>query len=218
MSEPRTDAIARGSSRDTPKATDVKVRGDEPSTQRRVRKGFSSPGQVAQDWLTPKASDGRAKGTTAGDLLTNQVRAEWPTPRASENEQRTAKHQPSTERGHGKTLAASVLTERPTPSATPYGTSNNGNPHDSRTEYATKGKPSLERMATEWPTATATDANASGQRHAAKAHPGTSLTDAINGDFGRQAQASRSTSGSRRARLNPRWVAALMGFPIDWFD
>lgn len=35
----------------------------------------------------------------------------------------------------------------PTPNATPYGTGNNGNPHDHRTEYATKGKPSLWTMA-----------------------------------------------------------------------
>ena len=35
----------------------------------------------------------------------------------------------------------------PTPNATPYGTGNNGNPHDYRTEYATKGKPSLWTMA-----------------------------------------------------------------------
>src|SRR5262245_21910240 len=34
----------------------------------------------------------------------------------------------------------------PTPSATPYGTTNNGCPQDGRAEYATKGTPSLETM------------------------------------------------------------------------
>lgn len=44
----------------------------------------------------------------------------------------------------------------PTPTATPYGTSNNGCPGDGREEFATKGKPSLETMAAMvWPTPTA---------------------------------------------------------------
>lgn len=30
--------------------------------------------------------------------------------------------------------------------------------------------------------------------------------------------ASSSTTGSRPVVLNPRWVAALMGFPVDWLD
>lgn len=40
----------------------------------------------------------------------------------------------------------------PTPTATSYGSSNNGCPGDGREEYATKGKPSLEGMANQWPT------------------------------------------------------------------
>ena len=69
--------------------------------------------------------------------------------------------------------------EWPTPTATPYGSSNNGCPGDGRAEYATKGKPSLDAMAL-WPTATAGDAKASGSRTTASsnAHPGISLTDA----------------------------------------
>jgi hypothetical protein len=35
----------------------------------------------------------------------------------------------------------------PTPTRSSYGSSNNGNPHDHRAEYATKGKPSLWTMA-----------------------------------------------------------------------
>lgn len=70
--------------------------------------------------------------------------------------------------------------EWPTPTATPYGSSNNGCPGDGREEYATKGKPSLERLAM-WPTATAQDSERSGSRTTAdsNAHPGISLTDAV---------------------------------------
>ena len=57
-------------------------------------------------------------------------------------------------RGEPK-LSAQVLL--PTPSASSYGTSNNGCPGDGRKEYRTKGKPSLETMARKnlWPTPTA---------------------------------------------------------------
>lgn len=50
-------------------------------------------------------------------------------------------------------LAASVAMF-PTPTATPYGTRNNGCPGDGREEYATKGAPSLDTMARRgmWPT------------------------------------------------------------------
>ncbi len=75
--------------------------------------------------------------------------------------------------------------EWPTPTVTAYGSSNNGCPGDGRTEFATKGKPSLQAMAVRlWPTATATatagDCKASGSRTTAdsKAHAGISLTDA----------------------------------------
>jgi hypothetical protein len=31
-------------------------------------------------------------------------------------------------------------------------------------------------------------------------------------------QVKRSIPGKSRARLNPRWVAQLMGLPADWLD
>ncbi len=72
--------------------------------------------------------------------------------------------------------------EYPTPSATPFGSSNNGSPHDGRREeYATKGNPSLQTWASSmWPTATQGDSKMSGSRVGnadTKAHAGTSLTD-----------------------------------------
>lgn len=35
---------------------------------------------------------------------------------------------------------------------------------------------------------------------------------------GQHDQANPNTRGRSRARLNPRWVAQLMGFPADWLD
>lgn len=87
-----------------------------------------------------------------------------------------------------------------------------------------------------WPTATASDANGSGSRNTAtsKAHPGTSLTDAVRGDGGTGRWPTPCASdhhgsyrpGQRRGqlgdavqchgRLNPDWVEALMGFPPGW--
>ncbi len=76
----------------------------------------------------------------------------------------------------------------PTPTRAQYGTANNGNPHDGRTEYRTKGKPSLSTMARTglWPTPTAGDAEASGSRNtpSSSAKPGLSLTDAVRADGG----------------------------------
>jgi hypothetical protein len=53
-------------------------------------------------------SERRTAATASGSS------GDWATPRSSENEQRTRKHQPSVQDGHGKMLAAQVL-EWPTP-------------------------------------------------------------------------------------------------------
>lgn len=69
-----------------------------------------------------------------------------------------------------------------------------------------------------WPTPTSSDANQSGaagySTHNGR-HAGTTLTDATVGPRGPE---SRSTAGRNRGRLNPRWVAQLMGFPDGWLD
>lgn len=100
---------------------------------------------------------------------------------------------------------------------------------------------SLTSYARLMPTPTASDANSSGSRNttSSKAHPGLSLTDWARGDGGTgrllptpQAQDFRNcadySSGSRghspqlrhlgSGRLNPRFVAWMMGFPETWFD
>ncbi|MFS8071316.1 MAG: hypothetical protein ACMG6S_33520 [Byssovorax sp.] len=102
----------------------------------------------------------------------------------------------------------------PTPTASSYGSSNNGCPGDGREEYATKGRPSLQRMVVElppWPTPTREDSHASGVAGnwtpESGRHAGTTLTDAA------VREGRRSSAG---LMLNPRWIEALMGFPMGW--
>jgi hypothetical protein len=93
----------------------------------------------------------------------------------------------------------------PTPSASSYGTTNNGKRGDGST-YATAGKPSLETMARRgtWPTPTAGDAKSSGSRNTStsQAHFGVSLTDAIRGDQG-SGRIRGEQKLSARAKLIP---------------
>ena len=131
----------------------------------------------------------------------------------------------------------------PTPTASHYGTRNNGKRGDGST-FKTAGAPSLQTMAKKgtwptpnsrdwkdtgvsqgnrkspnlgtmvnrWPTPTAGDSKSSGRRNInpqSKAHPGTSLTDAVNG----------GPTTQRTGKLNPSWVEFyLMGWPLDWTE
>lgn len=134
---------------------------------------------------------------------------DWPTPRASENEQRTRKEQPSVARGHGKILAAEVLKDWPTPTAEPYGTNQGGS-----SGRVGPIRPSLETLAT-WPTPTVTDANGHGYQRDRRGYVMMCLPGAVGG-AGLPGQVSPNMIGNRRARLNPRWVETLMGFPVGW--
>ena len=95
-----------------------------------------------------------------------------------------------------------------------------------------------------WPTTTEGDSRSSGSRNTpdSKAHPGTSLTDAVRGDEGKGrvkpelfASPTSSTGGADKASnrsarvsggaklveqvgaaLNPRWEEALMGLKLGW--
>jgi hypothetical protein len=132
----------------------------------------------------------------------------------------------------------------PTPTATSYGSTNNGKRGDGTT-YKTAGTPSLETMARKnlWPTPTAGDAKSSGSRNteSSSAHFGLSLTDAVRQDGGQgrliptpsaNDWKGSSKPGQRRRQLtdpamgvipqggggdlNPTFCEWLMGFPLAW--
>ncbi len=141
----------------------------------------------------------------------------YPTPLARDSEQGVSE-------GRNSPSMVEVAALFPTPTATRYGTSNNGDPHDGREEYATKGKPSLDSLAAQWATAVVSDAASAG-RHTTETgvmHPGTSLTDALRAWSTHLAPATwRDGSATlppagRRPVLSPRFVEALMGFPRGW--
>jgi hypothetical protein len=123
----------------------------------------------------------------------------------------------------------------PTPSANRYRSSNNGNPHDYRTEYATKGKPSLWTMTSRWPTPNQRDYKDSatqGRRRSPnlgtqvlsrarwptpnardwKGPPGAGCPSR----GGRQASLPTQIGSANGMALNPQFVEALMGLPIGW--
>jgi hypothetical protein len=89
----------------------------------------------------------------------------------------------------------------PTPTASTYGSTNNGDPHDGRGAYRTKGKPSLATMAKRglWPTPLASEGNGGGVR-----------------TWRRPKKTGRRLRDMVAGRLNPMWVAWLMGFPPNW--
>jgi len=85
----------------------------------------------------------------------------------------------------------------PTLTATSYGSTNNGSPHDGRAEYATKGTPSLETMARSGllPTLVARDSKGIGPTHS---KGGQDLPQVLGG------------------HLSPEFCEWLMGFPLGW--
>lgn len=124
----------------------------------------------------------------------------WPTATAQDvaaSGSRVGNPQTKAHPGTSLTDAAVRQAHWPTPSATSHGTSNNGCPRDGRTEYATRGKASLETLARrEWGTPTSHD-----RTHTPRAvHHGKQLANDVG------------------AQLNPDWVEVLMGFPEGWTD
>lgn len=122
-----------------------------------------APG-LSPSWPTPTAQDSENAGGLGSIERGNrgfslyQAARHWPTPTVCGNHNR-AGASPSS--GDGLSTAAKMW---PTPTAAEYGSSNNGNPGDTRTEYATKGRPSLSTMAKtdSWPTPKAADGRAKG--------------------------------------------------------
>ncbi len=157
-----------------------------------------------------------------------------PTPLAS-NADKPRRSPASIAKGGGARLLDVLL---PTPTATEYGSNQGGG--------AGRVGPvrySLQSMAQKnlIPTPTASDANGAGSRNteSSKAHPGLSLMDWARGDGGTgrllptpsasddrtcadYSDGSRGHSPQLRhlgsGRLNPRFVAWMMGFPPGWLD
>ena len=95
----------------------------------------------------------------------------------------------------------------PTPTATPYGTSQNGQRADG-SKYKQAGKLSLESMArhNRWPTPTVSDYKGSGPTYIRK--------DGKDRRRDRLDYAVEQKSGT----LNPQFVEWLMGLPIGWTE
>lgn len=158
-------------------------------------------------WPTATATDAKASGSRAGTplasasakahpgtSLTDAVLGYWITP--TRRDYKDSSGMSLLPRADGasridllpRQVFALERGEWPTPTATRYGTSNNGDPGDGREQYRMKGKPSLEGLAR------------------------------ISEEIGRPAPENSSTDGKRRGSLNARWVQQLMGFPDGWTD
>jgi len=166
-----------------------------------VRRGPASLGPMAKGWASPCAGDSkkgadpspRSDGPWPRSELPTQAAA-WATPVASPRANRTHKEAPSVAAGsHGAHLSTQAVLF-PTPAATRYGSSQNGiNGRGGENERPSAGTPSLHTAA------------------AQGALP--SLRDPTTSTGG-----ERTCKHGRKLslRLNPAFVAALMGFPIDW--
>lgn len=95
------------------------------------------------------------------------------------------------------TSAAECSCLLPTPSASRYGTSNNGDPGDDRAGYRLKGKASLWTMARQ----------------------GLLPTPTVCGNYNRKGASANSGDGLATAvggKLSPQFVEWMMGLPDDW--
>lgn len=177
--------------------------------------------------VTVTGNDNRAGlSLTSGDGLATAVREPWPTPMSADS----ARGSDTFARGN-LTLTGAAR-QWPTPTASEYGSSNNGNPHDGRGSYATKGKPSLAAEARQWATPTARDDTRGAWKGESPPKRGRPLTEQVAIAWGTPT-ASMGHKGTRskiaekqRGRLdeqiagslNPEWVEMLMGFPRGWTD
>ena len=155
-------------------------------------------------WATPGASMGgtRQPDGKRGARLQEQVERPdiWPTPTSTDA--KNSRRHGYMVKGHAGTTLLDAGGENPhqaqypTPSATTYGSSGNGDGGNK----ASRGRPSLETMAKKdlWPTPVA------GDSHIAGPNQNTST-------LGRQ---MRREEGS--GQLNPTWVEWLMGYPQHW--
>jgi hypothetical protein len=242
--ELRTSEIA-SSSWPTPDATVSNGFNQSQSNGAAVRPHLAA---LAKTWSTPRvqcnvASVGAMEKYSSKPGLLQQVRA-WPTPRASANENRTTQPAPSHGHGHGSTLAGeagSWATPRSTDGSKggPNARDSTGSPHlcsqaatwptpTSRdwkdgacadSNVSTNGL--LGRASVRWPTPTAELGKGYMSGTASDTWRPSLEQAALGARPSRQVpmieKAGKPTSGSGRV-LNPRFVEALMGWPIGWSD
>jgi hypothetical protein len=186
----------------------------------------SSPGVLISEtpeersWATPCSSDSQGgSGWTpskGGRSLKREI-ADWPTPAASDSKRGAKGDKPFRQGGPSLAGAVAALEEWPTPTASRYGSSNNGEREPGQ-EFRMQGKPSLDTIASKglWPTATSQDA-ASSRRHGymPTAHTGTTLTDAMCSHHGQEIKKAGEPSRMRMV-LNPEFVESLVGLPVGY--
>lgn len=158
----------------------------------------------------------------------------WATPRASDKENRTTKPTPAQLAGrHGAYLAVQVLWSTPKASEAERGVCQAEAARRSpalqtqvemwstptATEHKREVSPgTISRksppLATQvqWPTPAATEYG--GNQDGAAEQTGQPIRPSLS----RPAQGESNTNGKNLARLNPRWVLQLMGFPANWLS
>lgn len=146
---------------------------------------------------------------TSARRSSDDASSSWPTLMASDYDRGPSA--PASRQGSPNLTDAVALW--PTPTATPYGSTNNGT-RDGSTKYATAGTPSLDTIAKLWPTATATDARGSRRLGYPDQGSNTTLTDATLGHHGE----ATGPGGTPGLALNPEFVESLMGFPAGWTE
>jgi hypothetical protein len=157
---------------------------------------------AATEWPTPIASDGdkgpvRYSRGNAGLALAVK---EWPTPTAADSHGHAqTKENPTPGQTGGTTLMGAITSEWPTPTAQTYGTNQGGS-----AGRVGPVRPSLEAAAKQWSTPTATDGDGRGiwKNREASPHATQGGKPRLSEDLG--------------SLLNPRWVEALMGWPIGF--
>jgi hypothetical protein len=161
--------------------------------------GSESLGE-AVNWATPSARDWKSgasnkHGANARPLNEQVASGDvWPTP--------TTQRNPYASRRGVKTLALSGAVLYPTPSAHPYGSNRGG-------EAGREGqtRPSLETEAATWPTPQSRDEKGP-----------TGMAGRLESGGQRSSLSDAAMPGATRGRLNPAWVATLMGFHTTWLD
>ena len=213
--------------------------------------------EQATNWATPTGHDVRSgKGTQkrVGTPALNEQVDKWPTPAAANGHGGVDVMNPGTSltdamRSHSSLLAQQTSTpggeclptdptlhrQWPTPTAQPYGSSQNGiNGKGGEFERPSAGTPSLERQAKNlqsdlWKTPHGmanTDKHGktggAGGEHQSQVMKATSLHALTNqGDGTSPATASTpkdSDSSAPKAQLNPLFDEWLMGWPLGWTD